>query len=334
MALMAVGTALVSLSARPWQLILLYGVVAAVGYTGSSLLPVSVHVTRWFPGERGFVTALAACGFSFGQLVFSQVVARLVTALDWRATYLVLAGILGGFLALFAWWLEDAPRATGDLADRSAPRGGAIDAPTASSGAGAADGGAPTLDRRTAMRTSVFWALTSALVGCGFTDFLLNTHLPAFAADLGFRPAVAANALSLWAGANLLGILAAGSLAARIGARWAMVLTFAVRAASLFYLLSVHTPGQLYLFAFLFGATFFTTAPLSSTLVATLFGRGHQGAIFGAVNLFHHSAGALGSYAGGVAFDRAGNYRGIFLIGAVIVTGSALVSTLVRPRGR
>ena len=48
----------------------------------------------------------------------------------------------------------------------------------------------------------------------------------------------------------------------------------------------------------MFWATFFTTAPLSSTLVGQLFRPAHHGAVFGAANLFHHSAGALGSYAG------------------------------------
>jgi MFS family permease len=335
MALMAAGTALVSLAARPWQFIALYGIVAAVGYTGTGLLPVSVHVSRWFPAERGFVTALAACGFSLGQLVFSQLAARLVTDLGWRATYRVLALILGASLALFVWWLRDAPRPS-----TGAPTPpGDVDAGRGASWAAGrplapADPRARSLDRRAALGTRAFWGLTGGLVGCGFTDFVINTHLPPFAADLGFPAAVAANALSLWAAANVLGILLAGSLATRIGARRALVITYALRAGSLFYLLAVRTPGQLYVFALLFGATFFTTAPLSSTLVATLFGPVHHGAIFGAANLFHHSAGALGSYAGGLAFDWTGGYRSIFLASAMIATGSALVTLVARKPGR
>jgi len=341
MALMVAGTALVALAARPWQLILLYGIVAAVGYTGSGLLPVSVHVTRWFPAERGFVMALAASGFSLGQLVFSQLAARLVEAVGWRGTYLVLAAILAGFLGLFAVWLRDAPgppRGPG-------PAGGPAAAGPLRQTSGSAravrsavppavPAGALSLDRRAALRTSAFWAMTIGLMGCGFTDFLLAIHLPPFAADLGLPPAVAANALSLWAAANVVGILVAGSVATRIGARWALVLTYGLRAGSLFYLLVVRTPAELYLFAILFGATFFTTAPLSSTLVGTLFGPAHHGTIFGATNLFHHTAGALGSYAGGLAFDWTGSYRAIFLLSALVATGSGLVTSLARARAR
>jgi MFS family permease len=319
MALMTAGTALVSLAHSPWQFIALYGVVAAVGYTGCGILPVSIHVSRWFPEERGFVSAVAACGFSLGHLVFTQAAARTAVLVGWRETYLGLAATLGVTLAVLVFTLRDAPGAPGPAAPR---RSGAI--------AGLSPG-ERSIDRRAALRTPAFWALTLGLMGCGFTDFVMTTHLAPHAMDLGMAPAVAANAISLWAAANVLGILAAGAVATRIGTRGALVLTYGVRAASLFYLPLVREPWQLYLFAALFGATFFTTAPLSSTLVGQLFGPAHHGAIFGASNLFHHSAGALGSYAGGLVFDLTGSYRPIFLASALIVVGSAAVTWLARP---
>jgi MFS family permease len=311
MALMVAGTALAALAERPWQLILLYGVIVAAGYTGCGILPVSVHVGRWFPAERGFVMTVAACGFSLGQLVFTQAAAHLEAAVGWRWTYGLLAATLAVFVAILAVWLRDAPRPAAPV--------------------GAAAGGAGGADRRAALGTPAFWALTAGLMGCGFTDFLMTTHLAPFATDLGLSPLTAANALSLWAAANVAGLLAAGTIAERLGARGAMVLTYGVRALALFWLLLVHDTWQLYLFAILFGATFFTTAPLSSTMVGQLFGPAHQGAIFGMANLFHHLAGGLGSYAGGLAFDLSRSYQGIFLAGGIIVLGSALVTALARP---
>jgi MFS family permease len=324
MALMAVGTALASRVGRPWQFIALYGVVIAVGYTGCGILPVSVHVSRWFPGERGFVSAVAATGFSLGQVTLTQVAARAAAALGWRDTYVLLAVLLGTALAVFYFTLRDAPA---PVAPSVAPARRADDT---GHPAEAAAGGR-SVDRRTALGTLAFWGLTVGLMGCGFTDFLMTTHLAAYATDLGMAPTVAANALSLLGAANVLGILIAGSVATRIGPRLALVLTYTLRAGALFYLPLVREPWQLYLFAGMFGATFFTTAPLSSTLVGQLFGPVHHGAIFGAANLFHHSAGALGSYAGGLVFDVTGSYRPIFLLAALVVVGSAAVTSLARP---
>jgi MFS family permease len=362
MALMTVGTGLVGRVDRAWQFVALYGIVAAIGYTGCGILSVAVHVSRWFPGERGFVTAVAASGFSLGHLVFTQVAAHAAAALGWRRTYGVLTVVLAVTLVALVGWLRDAPAAAAPgpttlpgggpattPAGASTPRTGGSAATVPAGGPAPApaarrprDGAAPrldappaaSLDRRAALATGGFWAMTAGLMGCGFTDFLLTTHLAPHATDLGLGTAVAANAVSLWAAANVVGILAGGSLATRLGARRTLVLTYAVRAAALFYLPLVREAWQLYLFAALFGATFFTTAPLSSTLVGDLFGPAHHGAIFGAANLFHHTAGALGSYAGGLVFDLTGSYRPIFLAGALIVVGSAVVTSLARPPGR
>jgi MFS family permease len=180
------------------------------------------------------------------------------------------------------------------------------------------------------MGTPAFWWMAGGYVGCGFTDFLLTTHLAPFATDLGLSQSVAANAVTLWGAANIAGILVAGSLADRVGTRRALVATYVLRAASLVFLLLVRNTWQLYLFAVLFGATFFTTAPLTSTFVGTLFGPAYQGAIFGAGNMFHHFAGALGSYAGGLAFDLTRSYRAIFAASAILVAASALFTSLAR----
>ena len=318
--LMMLGTALVSRVDGPLQFIALYGVVVAVGYTGCGILAVSIHVRRWFPAERGFVSALVACGFSFGYLVLTQVAARSAAAVGWRQTYVLLAAVLASALAVFVFALRDAP--TGQARPREPA---ARDAPSPGISARSA-----ALDRRAALATPAFWAMTVGLMGCGFTDFLMTTHLAPYATDLGMTPAVAANAISVLAAANVAGLLVAGTVAARVGTRAALVLTYALRAAALLYLPMVREPWQLYLFAGSFGATFFTTAPLSSTLVGQLFGPTHHGALFGVANLFHGVAGALGAYAGGLVFDVTGSYRPIFLLAALVVVGSAGVTSFAR----
>jgi MFS family permease len=325
MALMTLGTVLVSRVDGPWQFIALYGVAVAVGYTGCGILPVSIHVRHWFPAERGFVSTVVACGFSFGYLALTQVAARSADAVGWRQTYVLLAAMLAVALAVLAFALRDAPAgqaSPGEPAPRRAPSPGT-------------PAGSAALGRRAALATPAFWAMTVGLMGCGFTDFLMTTHLAPYATDLGMTPAVAANAISLLAAANVAGLLVAGTVAARVGTRTALVLTYGLRAAALFYLPIVREAWQLYLFAGLFGATLFTTAPLSSTLVGQLFGPRHHGAIFGAANLFHGVAGALGAYAGGLVFDLTGSYRPIFFLAALVVVGSACATSFARgPRTR
>ena len=175
MALMTLGTALVSRVDGPWQFIALYGVAVAVGYTGCGILPVSIHVRRWFPAERGFVSAVVACGFSFGYLALTQVAARSAAAVGWRQTYLLLAAMLAVAFAVLAFALRDAPAGQalpGEPGPRRAPSPGT-------------PAGSAALGRRAALATPAFWAMTVGLMGCGFTDFLMTTHLAPYATDLG-----------------------------------------------------------------------------------------------------------------------------------------------------
>jgi MFS family permease len=314
MALMALGMGLTGLAQSTWQFILLYGVVASIGYTGTSILPISIHISRWFPGQRGFIMAVGACGFSLGQLVFTQVAAYAVVGMGWRRTYLLMAVLLVLFLVVFVAWLRDPP-----------PAAAAPGAP------GPAMGIAGSMTRRAAMGTPAFWWMAGGYVWCGFTDFLMTTHLPPFTTDLGLSATAAANAISIWSAANIAGILLAGEFADRFGTRLAMVMTYLIRAASLVLLLTVHNTWQLYVFAFFFGASFFTTAPLTATFVGTLFGPMYQGAIFGAANMIHHAGGAVGSYLGGLTYDLTRSYTPIFAASAVLVVASALLTALAHP---
>lgn len=313
MALMAIGTGLVPLAASSWQLTIFYGLIASLGYTGTGILPVSILVIKWFPGRRGFAMAVAACGFSLGHLVFTQVAARVEKAMGWRWTYALMASLLVVFLAVLAGWLRDPPRM-----------------PVASGLPGPSPDVAGSLNRRAAMGTGAFWWMTAGYIGCGFTDFLITTHLAPFATDLGLPQSVAAHAISLFAAANIAAILAAGVLSDQFDSRSVLVATYVLRATALFMLLFVRQTWHLYLFAVLFGATFFTTAPLSSAFIGELFGPAFHGAIFGTTNMFHHIGGALGSYSGGLVFDLTGNYALIFLASGIMVVGSAVTTWLAR----
>jgi MFS family permease len=317
MALMAAGTGLVPLAASPWQLMVFYGIIASLGYTGTGILPVSVLVSKWFPGRRGFAMAVAACGFSLGHLVITQVAAYAAAQMGWRRTYTVMAGLLVAFLLILFGWLRDPPRM---------PVGSGLPGPDLAF--------ATSLRRRTVMGTGAFWWMTAGYMGCGFTDFLITTHLAPFATDLGLAQSVAANAISLFAAGNIAAILVAGLLADRFGSRRVIVATYALRATALFLLLFVRETWHLYLFAILFGATFFTTAPLSSAFIGELFGPAFQGAIFGTTNMFHHLAGALGAFAGGLVFDLTQSYALIFLASGFLVVGSAVTTWLARPPRR
>jgi MFS family permease len=310
-ALMAIGNLLMSRVDGLWQLYLFYGFLAGAGFTASAILPVSILVLRWVEHRRGLILGTIATGASLGQALFYQVAATLITHLGWRAAYLVFGALLVALVPFCLLLIRDHPGPT-------PVRGDGRRATAVSIG--------PVLRRRT------FLLIGGAYLACGFTDFMITTHLAVLATDRGLPSAVGARALSVLAIANIVGLLVGGRLADAVGNRQALVVVYAVRALSLTMLVFVHDRAELYVFAALFGATFFTTAPLTSGLITEVYGLAMTGTLYGAVNAAHHLAGAFGSYVAGVVFDVHGSYLPIFTVGAATIYVTIFLTRLIDAR--
>lgn len=79
-------------------------------------------------------------------------------------------------------------------------------------------------------------------------------------------------------------------------------------AISAFVLLPV-TPATLALFSAALGLLWMSTAPLTSGLVAALFGTRHVATLFGVVFLGHQVGAFLGVWLGGLLYARTGSYE-------------------------
>ncbi|HCH10324.1 MAG TPA: hypothetical protein DEW32_14145, partial [Dehalococcoidia bacterium] len=88
-----VGAAAIALMGQinaAWQLYVLYGLVFAVGHAASSVAPVSVLMSRWFPERRGLAASAAISGNGIGQLVIIVLMASFLDSLGWRTSYAIL----------------------------------------------------------------------------------------------------------------------------------------------------------------------------------------------------------------------------------------------------
>ena len=61
--------ALMGLVQTPLQAILIYGVIFALANAGTSVAPIGVLVSRWFPNRLGLANSIAISGMGVGQLV-------------------------------------------------------------------------------------------------------------------------------------------------------------------------------------------------------------------------------------------------------------------------
>lgn len=317
---MASGSMMVGGAAHLWQFYLFFGLLVAVGYAGTTVLPTSVLLSSWFEKRCGLAMGIASTGYSAGQLLVVPISFFILMSYGWRFSYLPLGTVMVALSLLVFILVRNKPSDVNAFPDGDEMHRSSLTQRAEEVG----------VEFMIAMRTKVFWFVSLAYLACGFTDFLITTHIAPFASDMGFGPSAGAYALSILGGANILGLLAAGRASDKVGPATTLAFIYLIRWISLLLLLFVRNVYMLYLFAFIFGFTFFTTAPLTSTFVRETFGKRTMGSIFGVSALIHHASGGVGVFFGGLVFDVTKSYFSAFLTGSFLVLMATILCLLIK----
>jgi predicted MFS family arabinose efflux permease len=260
-----------------------------------------VVVTRAFPHRAGLANSAVISGTSVGQLVMIAALAAVLVQIGWRSVFVWLAL---AHLVLIPFLVFALPRGTQQHAAAARPDG---------------------LSVPEAARTPRLWLLLAIYAICGFDDFFVATHVVALASDRGVDALVAGNLLALMGLTGLLGLLATGLLSDRAGPVWTTAAAFAARIA-VFGLIAVdQSPVSISIFALVFGATFWVTAPLTVLFVRDHFGMANLGALTGLITMVHQIFGGLGAWGGALIFDATGSYDAAFVL---MLAASALALVL------
>jgi len=305
----AAGMSLMCLMTAPWQLFVLYGVVFGVGSGVASITPVSLMVSRAFPGKAGLANGIASAGMSAGQLVIIALFTLVLAHFGWR--YVFAWGGLAHLVLL-------------PLVLLAVPRDGASRPAVSDAGKAAVDKGAD-MTLRAAAGTRQFWLLIGIYALCGLDDFFVTTHIVALAQDRGVDALFAGQLLALMGLAGFVGVIASGAWSDRSGPMWPALASFLLRIATFALVLVDQSPLSIAVFALVFGFTFLMTAPLLVIFVRDAFGTANLGAISGLIVMIHHMCGGLGAWIGAAIFDASGRYDVAF---AVMVASSVLAAVL------
>ena len=104
---------------------------------------------------------------------------------------------------------------------------------------------------------------------------------------------------------------------------------------SLWFLMQPISPLTVLIFAAVMGFTWLGTVPLTSGVVAQIFGVRYIGTLVGIVFLMHQIGSFLGAWLGGVAFETTGSYEMIWWAVVVLAFTAALIHLAIdeRPTG-
>lgn len=177
------------------------------------------------------------------------------------------------------------------------------------------------------VREPRFWQLLVPFFICGYTTTgLIDTHLIPHAVDHHIHVSVASSALATLAAFNVAGVLVAGGLTDRMNRGRLLAAIYAARAVVLVLLPVLTTPTLLFVFAALFGLADFATVPPTTALTRQVFRAGGWALAIGLISAAHQLGSALGAFAGGWLFDRTGGYGFAFATAAAALVAASVVS--------
>jgi MFS family permease len=321
LALLATGVALATQVTRPWQLVLVWGVVVGAGSGMVALVLGATVVNRWFAARRGLAMGLLTASTATGQLVFLPLLAAVIQQHGWRAAAMVMAAAAALAIPLVALLLRERPSDVG-----LPPLGAAQLAPAASGGPNAARVALTALGE--GARSRDFWLLTATFFICGAsTNGLIGTHLIPAAHDHGIPEVRAASLLALMGIFDLVGTTGAGWLSDRWSSRKLLACYYGLRGLSLFFLPFAlgGSEAGLWVFAVWYGLDWIATVPPTLRLATDAFGPERAPIIFGWIGAGHQVGAALTAFGAGWIRTNLGDYQLAFWSsGALCLLAAAL----------
>jgi predicted MFS family arabinose efflux permease len=300
--LYALGVWLMSETSSPLGLHLSAGILLGLALSGT-----------------GFAVVLAAVGRSVAPERRSAALG-LTTALGSLGQFL-LPPIGQAFLAAYGWQTALALLAFGSLA-MVAVAAGVQGRPQA------APGDTQTLRQAIseARAHSGYLLLTAGFFVCGWHVAFIAVHLPAYLADGGLSTEIAAWCLALVGLFNVIGSYAAGVLGGRVSKKYCLSFLYLARAILILgFIMLPLTATSALLFSAIIGLLWLSTVPLTSGLVAQMFGPRYMATLFGFVFFSHQVGSFLGIWLGGFLYDAYGSYDLIWWLSIALGLIAALL---------
>jgi len=335
--IMGGGIILCSLATSQWQFYLLYGVVAAIGFSLVGWTPVTAIISNWFVKKRGLVFGILGAGFG-GSLVAASIAQFLISSFGWQTAYVIIGVLpIAVIVPLCSFLIYRSPRDKGLLPDgetQKSPGSQGLDEPETVAGLeGKWAGTSWTLPR--ALKTHQFWLLfLIAFFLLGLAEQIAIAHQVYFFRDIGYEPMMAASIFSVFGVAFILGNLCS-FLSDRLGREKVFIPSclLSAGAVSLLFLMSdTSQPWMPFLFAVCFGLGLGAAAPVFYATVADLFHGRHFGSIQGTVVLGFSLGGAIAPWLAGFLHDKTGSYFVSFIILLASLLVSVVLMWLIAPR--
>ncbi len=284
--LYALGLWLLSVSANALDLQISLGLLIGLGLSGASQVIVLGAVGKIVPNERrGMVFGTVIAAGSLGMFFLVPGMQGMLDVFGWRETLAMMAAIMV-VIPLLSIGLRSGPMVV-DAGPKQSLRQ-AIEEARGHSG---------------------YLLLTVGFFVCGFHVTFIATHFPAYLADNGVSLTAAAYALGVIGLFNVIGAYLFGVLGDRFRKKNVLTLIYGLRAVVMVLILIIPINDVTgIIFGAALGIIWLATVPLTSGIVAQVFGPRHFSMLYGVVFMSHQIGGFTGAWLGGYIYDLTGSY--------------------------
>ncbi|SEQ15771.1 MFS transporter [Thalassovita taeanensis] len=321
----AAGLVLSSFAVTP-QAHQLYEVLVGFGIAGTGFGVILAVVGRASSNEnRSMSLAIATAAGSAGQIFGAPVAEWLLGFLSWQNVFLIFAAAIILVMAFLPLMRSPKPTASRSEVEESMGR----------------------IVSRT-LRDPSYAMIFLGFFSCGYQLAFITAHFPAFVTEmcgpilpggalhsLGITSTSALGAVSIAVigSANIAGTLLAGWLGNRYSKKYLLATIYALRTVvGAAFILTPITPVTVLIFSVAMGSLWLATVPLTSALIAQLYGLRYMGTLYGIVFFSHQLGSFMGVWLGGRMYDLYGNYTTVWWIGVGVGAFSALVHLPVQEK--
>ena len=320
----ALGLVLSSYATTPGQMQLLE-VLVGFGIAGTgfgTILAIVGRASR--PENRSLSLGIASGIGSGGQVIGAPIAQALLQHYPWQTVFVIFAAVI--LCVLFALpFLRATTVATRHELEESM---GTV------------------LVR--AFKDPSFLMIAMGFFSCGYQLSFITAHFPAFIAQscgpidpggllagIGITSTaiLGAVSISLIGLANIAGSILAGWLGQTYRKKYLLAAIYVGRTvASALFISFDMTPTTVVVYSVVMGSMWLATVPLTSGLVAHIYGLRYMGTLYGFVFFSHQLGSFLGVWLGGRMYDLTGDYTVVWWVGVGVGAFSALIHLPIREK--
>ena len=297
-------------------------VIIGFGIAGSGFGPILAVVGRaTSPDKRSLALGVTTAAGSAGQVVGPPLAAYLLNIMPWSPVFVVFAIISLLTLVLVPLIKSNPKISKNDVQENLSDA------------------------LMEAVKDPTYIMLFLGFFSCGFQLAFITAHFPAFIAEAS-SPIIQGSLISFVCNSvaslgalsialiglfNIVGSIVAGAMGKNFTKKYLLSIIYTGRtiAAILFIMLPI-TPTTVVIFSIVMGALWLATVPLTSGIIAHIYGLKYMGTLYGIIFLSHQIGSFVGVWLGGIFYDIYGSYDIVWWVGIGVGAFSAIIHLPVK----